>query len=176
MSGKSKTQKVLSWLRPALYLVAVGFIIYWFIANHQPPLPAGEKAPLNATVHSYDGTPWQLSRLLGKPMFVYFWATWCTPCLDELPILQALSEKYGKQIQFVGLAVDSPAKDVANIVRAYRLAYPIAEATHETMDAWNAQALPSSYIVDAQGQVVWSALGGVSMNSLESALKDVLKR
>jgi cytochrome c biogenesis protein CcmG/thiol:disulfide interchange protein DsbE len=164
-----------SWLRPALYVVAIGFIVYLFVANHQPPLPAGERAPLASTVYSYDGTSWQLSRFVGKPMLVYFWATWCPPCLDELPILKELSDQYADRVQFVGLAVDSPAQDVAKLVRAHDLRYPIAAADHDTMDTWNAHSLPSSYLVDAKGQIVWSQMGGVSFKGLKSALDNALK-
>lgn len=103
-----------------------------------------------------DGKPVTLAGSKGKVVLVNFWATWCGPCRAEVPDLVELQNKYKDQVQIIGLVVDD--EDQAAIkafVAEFGINYPVALAT----DAMRLQyggipALPTSFVLDAQGRIV----------------------
>src|SRR5690554_7624131 len=74
------------------------------------------------------GQPRRVSEFLGKPMVLNFWATWCPPCVKEMPDLDALQKKHAG-VQFVGLAVDTAA-NVQKFTEKVRVDYPLLIAGH----------------------------------------------
>lgn len=127
--------------------------------------------PLNTEVRSFDGKTWKLSALGKKPMLVNFWASFCPPCLKELPILNKLAHKYQDSVIFVGLAVGSPATEVAEIVQSLGITYPIAQVDYSVLEAWGHSFLPSTFIINEKGSVVWSHQGPASESELEKQLQ-----
>ena len=80
-----------------------------------------------------DGRTRQLGEWKGKIVVCNFWATWCPPCREEIPMLIDLSKKMGpKGVEVVGIAVDYEAK-VRNFVRDYNVTYPVLVAVLSTM-------------------------------------------
>lgn len=130
-------------------VIAAALIMLMF-SNYEFLLPVGDKGPLATKVHSYDGQTWALEKLKGKPMVVNFWATWCPACIDELPVFSQLSRKYANQVHFVGLVVDSPAAQVAQMVENFAIAYPVAAVGFEVLEAWKANSLPTTYVLDTE--------------------------
>ncbi len=154
------------WLRIALYASAA-LVIAYFVFNYGDELiPTGQPAPLSTQVHSYDGTTWPLSHFAGKILVVNFWASWCPPCMYELPeLVQAAHNLKGKAV-FVGLAIDSPAKDVAEVVKRFHVDYPVVWVDSHTLQHWGASSLPTTFVIDAQGKVAWTKQGPVTESEL----------
>ena len=149
-------------------------VIVFMLATYEFLLPVGDKGPLATKVHSFDGQTWTLEKLKGKPMVVNFWATWCPSCIDELPVFSLLSRKYANQVHFVGLVVDSPMLQVVEMVKKFAIAYPVAAVGIEVLEAWKANSLPTTYVLDAEGKIVWSQLGIVSQRRLEKILVELI--
>ena len=103
-----------------------------------------------------DGRPLSLAGERGKVVLLNFWATWCGPCRAEIPDLIALQQKYKDQLQIIGLTVDEDdAAVVKQAVKESGINYPVAMSPPEVrMQYGGIAALPTSFVLDAQGRVV----------------------
>jgi len=119
-----------------------------------------DAAPVFA-VKGMDGKTVNLENTRGKVVLLNFWATWCGPCRMEVPDLVELQNKYKDQLQVVGLIVDDKdGQAVRNFAKRYAINYPIAMATDELRFQFGGvPALPTSFIIDAQGRVVQKHIG-----------------
>jgi len=157
----------------ALIFLAIGLLILLVQKQSEENV---EKVtdPLSTVVQSYDGQSWPLSRFSGKAMLVIFWGSFCPPCIEELPILSALARKYEQSVTFIGLAVESPAEEVAQMVRRFSLSYPIASVGFAELQRWGSHMLPSLFLLDAKGKIIWSHRGPASEELLENELTKVV--
>jgi cytochrome c biogenesis protein CcmG/thiol:disulfide interchange protein DsbE len=119
-----------------------------------------EPAPVFA-VKGLDGQPVSLESARGKVVLLSFWATWCGPCRMEVPDLVELQNKYKDRLQVIGLVVDDPDEQaVRAFVKTYAVTYPVAMATDEMRYQFGGvPALPTCFIIDAQGRVVQKHIG-----------------
>jgi thiol-disulfide isomerase/thioredoxin len=88
-------------------------------------------------------------------VIVDFWATWCAPCKQELPLLEKLYQKYkGRGLMIVGVSVDQEAANVGAFVKQLKLTFPIVhDKAHSVADRVKPPKMPSSYVVDRNGVV-----------------------
>lgn len=156
------------------FLILVLGLLFVLIHRHSDTLDPGDRAPLSTVVQSYDGSEWPLSQFAGKPLVINFWGTWCAPCLKELPAFRNLSERFSKEVIFIGLAIDSPAKEVKMLVERFDLRYPVAIADFSTLEAWKAETVPTTYVLNEYGKIAWSKEGEVTEEELERVLHDLL--
>jgi cytochrome c biogenesis protein CcmG, thiol:disulfide interchange protein DsbE len=112
-------------------------------------------------VRDMDGRLVSLAAARGKVVLLNFWATWCGPCRMEVPDLVTLQTKYGDRLQVIGLVVDDEDEAaVRAFAKRYAINYPIAMATSEMRFRFGGvPALPTSFIIDAQGRVVQKHIG-----------------
>src|SRR6267378_1060558 len=105
---------------------------------------------------SIDGKPLTLASAHGKVVLLNFWATWCGPCRAEIPDLIALQQKYRDQLQIIGLTVDDDdASMVKQVVAEEHINYPVAMSSPEVrLQYGGISALPTSFVLDAEGRVV----------------------
>ena len=103
-----------------------------------------------------DGKPLSLAEYKNKVVLLNFWATWCGPCRAEIPDLVELQNKYKDQLQIIGLVVDDDDEDaIKKFVEQNDINYPVAIATEELRSNYGGiPALPTSFLLDAQGRVV----------------------
>lgn len=158
---------------PALLALAA---LAWLPAAHA--LDTGDRAPpLKGT--TLDGKPFDLAALKGKVVVVNLWATWCGPCRDEMPLLDAFAKKYAARgVVLVGLNEDE-AKDLAEVKQAMApFSYPALLAEHAEDDGFRApRVLPVTYVIDAGGTVrakLWPGGTPVTEESLEKVLAPLL--
>lgn len=117
-----------------------------------------------------------MKAFLGKPLLLNFWATWCPPCVDELPLLDRFfSENHIKGWQVLGLAIDQPTA-VRKFLQKTPLSFPVAmgglEGTEISRTLGNsAGSLPFSVVFNAQGQIVHRKMGILGAAELQSLLK-----
>jgi thiol-disulfide isomerase/thioredoxin len=112
-------------------------------------------------VKGIDGGTVNLAGARGKVVLLNFWATWCGPCRMEVPDLVELQKKYQDRLQVIGLVVDDADEDaVRKFAKRYSINYPVAMATDEMrIQFGGVPALPTSFIIDAQGRVVQKHIG-----------------
>lgn len=158
-------------------IAALGFGIYLNI--DQLTGLEGEKAagyPLKSyTFNTPDGTSLDLGALEGKITVLNFWATWCPPCVEEMPELDALySELKAKNIELVGIAVDSPS-NVNEFLTKTKVSYPIVLAglggTELGKKMGNNQGgLPYTVVLDEKGKVLLAKAGRIQMQTIRDTL------
>lgn len=123
-----------------------------------------------------DGGVLDMSRLLGKPVLLNFWGTWCPPCVKEMPELDRFAKALGPQgWQVVGLAVDK-AQAVRDFLARTPVSYTIGlagfEGTEVSRQLGNSQAgLPFTVAFDARGQVTHRKAGATTLDELMSWTK-----
>jgi thiol-disulfide isomerase/thioredoxin len=103
-----------------------------------------------------DGKPVTLADSKGKVILLNFWATWCGPCRAEIPDLVELQNKYKDRLQILGLVVDDDDQDaIKDFVEKFGINYPVAIATNDIrMQYGGIAALPTSFVLDAEGRIV----------------------
>src|SRR6266446_5890576 len=103
-----------------------------------------------------DGKQLSLADSHGKVILLNFWATWCGPCRAEIPDLVELQNKYKDRLQILGLVVDDDDQDaIKEFTEKFRINYPVALATNEIrMQYGGIAALPTSFVLDAEGRIV----------------------
>ena len=116
-----------------------------------------------------DGQTFSMADLRGKVTLVNYWATWCGPCRHEIPQLVALQDRYGDQLQVIGVSTDEG--DPANVVafaQEFKMNYPVVMATPEINRQFpGVFALPTSFVVDTEGRVVQTHVGLINPAVLE---------
>jgi cytochrome c biogenesis protein CcmG/thiol:disulfide interchange protein DsbE len=102
-----------------------------------------------------DGKPVTLADSKGKVILLNFWATWCGPCRAEIPDLIELQNKYKDRLQILGLVVDDDPDAIKKFVGKFHINYPVALATDDLrLEYGGIPALPTSFVLDAEGRVV----------------------
>lgn len=130
----------------------------------------------NKELNDNDGHPFDLARLKGKTLVVNSWATWCTPCREEMPELSRLQTKYvANGVQIVGIAVDS-ADNVSSFAKSYPVTYPLliadARGAELTRQLGNLRlALPYSVVLSAKADVLMTRLGRIPEPELDALLQ-----
>ncbi|MCZ8518018.1 MULTISPECIES: TlpA family protein disulfide reductase [Paenibacillus] len=92
-----------------------------------------------------------------KPLLLNFWASWCGPCHEEAPDLQAVYAKYKDRVDFYGVNVTSEdsAKEAKAFVKKYQFTFPVLLDTEGTAaEAYRLRLVPSSYLIDREGKLV----------------------
>ncbi|KAF0811769.1 Thiol:disulfide interchange protein TlpA [Andreprevotia sp. IGB-42] len=135
------------------------------------------KTFFDASLKGLDGKPQTLAKYRGKPLVVNYWATWCSPCREEIPEFVALSKKYAGKVQFLGIAIDD-AKLVTQFAREYKIDYPLlADETGAftliQQEGNTAGALPFTVVYDSQGKKVLTKLGRIKGEALDAVLKTI---
>lgn len=140
------------------------------------PAPAADPAAIlrNLSLPDLDGRERALADWQGRPMVVNFWATWCAPCVKEMPELQALHEKY-PGIQFVGIGVDQ-AQKMRQFIQKVPVAYPLLVMGAGAIDTLRslgnpAGGLPFTLVLAADGSINRTILGQIQADDLDRTLR-----
>jgi thiol-disulfide isomerase/thioredoxin len=138
-------------------------------------------------IKAFFANPWQTpdgkladtEKWRGKVLVVNFWASWCPPCVEEMPTLDQLQQEFKAQnVLFVGIGIDSPS-NIREFLEKTPVAYPIVigglEGSNLSKQMGNSQgALPYTIVINAQGKATSSKLGKISEEELRNAIKSAL--
>jgi thiol-disulfide isomerase/thioredoxin len=129
---------------------------------------------LGITLPDPDGKDQAIAQWKGKVLVVNFWATWCAPCREEMPMFMRIQAEQGAKVQFVGIAVDNADK-VRDYAADLKLNYPTLIGGFGAMELSKTlgnsiMALPFTVIVDRSGKVAHTQLGPLKESQLRSIL------
>lgn len=184
---RTRTKRIAAW---TLALLLLGAALFYFnqpdpveeIPQEEPviteveedPLPVGKevgmRAPdFTATVYGGD-TAFTLSEHRGKTVVVNFWATWCTPCCNELPHFDALYQKYGDALAVVAIHSDLVTDDVEGYLAKFDYQMPFAlDETGAIIKSFGGSTmLPQTIVIDANGVITYNAVGSLTYEKLEN--------
>ncbi|MFQ6011081.1 MAG: DUF3179 domain-containing (seleno)protein [Nitrososphaerales archaeon] len=130
----------------------------------------GERAP-DFTLNSLDGGQVSLSDLRGKPVLVNFWATWCPFCVAELPDLEQVHRELGDSVVILTInraeSLDKQREFLSTLRTDFTFPF-LLDSTDRVAQAYGVRAMPTSYILDANGVIVGKKLGQISVPELNS--------
>lgn len=118
----------------------------------QRPRELGKIAPA-FTIHNGTQTV-SLSQYRGKVLLLNFWASWCPPCIDEVPSLMALHHRLPK-LAILGISIDSDPQAYDKFLAQYRIDFPtVRDPSQEIMHSYGTVLIPDSYLIDRSGHIV----------------------
>ena len=123
------------------------------------PWPAGQPTPA-LQLTGLDGQPWDVAGLRGKVVVVNFWASWCGPCVDELPVLKGLAGRDG--VAVVGVNYKEPRDTIERFTQDHPLGYPVLrDRTGDAFKRWTPGVMPTTILVDRTGRARWRTVGEI---------------
>lgn len=171
--------------RPGVIVIAVlaGLLVYGLVQRGddrtidqavrrggRPPAPTRVPPLLEGT-----GTG-SLADYRGKVVFLSFWASWCNPCREEVPLLTRFQEKLGERGTVLGVTYrDDPAAS-RGFARELGINYPsLRNSKLQLAPEYGTRALPETFVIDPRGRVVAVSRGQVDQAFLDNALKEALR-
>ena len=127
------------------------------------------KAP-DFTLTTMNDSIYTLSKLKGKVVLINFWATWCGPCRMEIPEFNEMHKSYHeKGLEILGISVSDNKKQLKNFAKSFAVDYPLlyggAREMNKIMkDYGGVYAVPSSFLVGKNGNIIWSYPGAILKN------------
>jgi len=166
MSFKSLTLR--QWLTALIATIAVivtiGVIFYQSADPGQKRgtnMEEGRPAPeFNAT--DLTGNPVSLNQYKGQVVLLNFWASWCTPCVREMPLLNDISQRYAKDVQSLFINVGESKGTIREFMEHHQFDFDVVvDATGKISGKYNVMGLPATMIIDREGnlnRILWGEL------------------
>ena len=141
--------------------------------TEQSLIPKFKPGPApSITGTTLDGRAFDLTTYRGTPVVLNFWASWCGPCRRELPALAAFAKAH-PEIAVVGIDYQDSAKDARAFAKAHGATWPSVVDDGPIGAAYEVPGLPSTFLIDAQGQLVDRILGEVTVPILDAHVKQL---
>ncbi len=122
-------------------------------------IEVGQQAP-DFTLQTPTGEQFNLHAQRGKPVFLNFWATWCGPCIVEMPDMQRLQNTMADSIQIVGIDLRESRSTVLRFVIRYGYTWTfVLDTTGDVSTTYEVTGIPTSYFIDANGVIVRKFVG-----------------
>lgn len=134
---------------------------------------AATAAKPSLSVKTLDGATFDLSKQSGKWVIVNFWATWCSPCLKELPDISKYVETHKDNVSAIGLAFeDSDKQDIVNYLKQHPISYPVSQVdiNDPPKDFETPKGLPNTYVIAPDGHVAKAFMGPITMSDLDAVI------
>lgn len=163
----------------AILALAAGSYLGFQTLQPKPAVTRPATGLLGTTLPDAEGRQQRIDQWRGKVVVVNFWATWCAPCREEMPLFVRVQNELGERgLQFVGIAVDQVEK-VKPFARELGLNYPILIGGYGAMELSRTlgntvMALPFTVIIDRQGNIAHEQLGIVKPETLRRTLETLL--
>jgi peroxiredoxin len=140
-----------------------------------PPASVNRAAP-DLTLTDLEGKTVSLSDYKGQVVLVNNWATWCPPCLAEIPELQAYYDVHADEgFVLIGIEAGEPVSEVAAFVQSHGLTYPIwPDPNTRAVNAFQNGSLPSSYVIDRDGIIIYAWSGQINQPTLDKYVTPLL--
>ena len=139
--------------------------------------PAAQATPA-LQLSDVDGRQWTLAELRGKVVLLNFWASWCEPCVEELPFLAELAASEPERLAVLGVNFKESAEQIRRFPAASKVGYPILlDRSGESFKQWAGGILPTTVLIDRKGKARWRAVGALdaSDHTFRQTLERLLK-
>ncbi|MES2734047.1 MAG: TlpA disulfide reductase family protein [Bacteroidota bacterium] len=112
-------------------------------------------AEYNLPLVSLDGKPANLSDFRGKVVFMNLWATWCPPCVAEMPGIQDLYEKIDtSKVAFVMISLDEKPEKARKFILRKKFTFPVYQLTGDIPDVYSTASIPTTFVLSPDGRIV----------------------
>lgn len=170
-----KAGKIAAFVAIAAIFAGLGVLIGHWQTSPDPAEPTAVDQLFASTLPDPQGRDQPLARWKGRPLVVNFWATWCAPCVEEMPELDQLAKDSAKKnINIIGIGIDSAA-NVAQFAEKFKISYPLyvsgLRGTELAREFGNASGgLPYTVLIGPDGQVRKTYLGRLKFDELKADL------
>jgi peroxiredoxin len=170
-AGVMSRRMTLVFLATGIAAAGFGVAVNWWRSGPAGVAADATAAFFDATFPDADGTLQPLAQWRGRPLVVNFWATWCPPCVEEMPDLQKVRDDYrGHGVEVIGLGIDSAAK-IAAFREQHRISLPLLVAAADGSELGRtlgngSGALPFTVLIGADGRIRERHLGQVRPEQL----------
>ncbi|MFZ0706484.1 MAG: TlpA disulfide reductase family protein [Candidatus Korobacteraceae bacterium] len=156
------------------------FALMWALGGCRSGAPkghAGGGAP-DFTLTDIQGKKLSLSDYRGKVVLLDFWATWCAPCLEEIPHFIDMQQRLGAQgFQAIGISMDDGPKPVQRFYEEHKLNYPVAVGDSKLADSYGGVlGLPVTFVINRDGQIRKKFVGATDPAVIEQEVVAALKQ
>lgn len=118
-----------------------------------------------------EGSQVSLADFQGRTVILNFWATWCGPCKEEMPLLQSYADRYAKDLVVVGVDYDEPRETVQAYVDDLGLTFPILlDPGGKIGNQYRVRGFPSTFLLDAEGIIRYQHIGPLTEAQLQAYL------
>ena len=130
----------------------------------------------------FEGKEVSSEEFKGRIVLLDFWATWCPPCVQDLPELSRLHKKYEEQgVTVLGLSIDEAdgaARKVSRMLQRKKASHPVLLDTSDSpaWAAYHVRAVPAQFLIDGDGQIVRQWLGTTDLEEVEEAIRELLAK
>jgi thiol-disulfide isomerase/thioredoxin len=175
------------WIVAAAAALALGVLTLPFLgggSSSGPQAASSTNASCNAegpanldlTLKDANDKDFKLASLKGKVVLVNFWASWCAPCLAEIPeFIKVRDEYHEKGFEILGISTDDTPEQLRDFAAKYKTNYPLVQVTAEAEEAYGPVfGLPTSILVGRDGSMCKRHFGPLSKEQLEKELKSLL--
>ena len=143
------------------------------VQRGQHPVAPGADRALPAL---HGGATHRLADYRGKVVVLNFWASWCTPCTDEAPLLQRTQEQLGSNGTVLGATYQDVPGDSTDFERKYHVTYPsVRDVGLKLAQDYKTHALPETFVIDRTGKIVAISRGQVSERFLANAVQKAMR-
>ena len=148
-------------------------------AQHTHPSPQNPAPVIGTNAMPFDlktleGKSAGLESFRGKPLVINFFASWCDPCREEMPLINELAAKAGGNYQVLGIAVEDTRAAVTEYAKEAKLVVPIALDLNSTVKrSYRIFGPPATFFVDGQGVIRDVVLGPITSSRLNEAIKKI---
>jgi cytochrome c biogenesis protein CcmG/thiol:disulfide interchange protein DsbE len=134
-------------------------------------LAAGDAAP-NFSYTLPDGTVQELTDLQGKRVVLNFWATWCVPCIEEMPELQRAADAGGGELVVLAVNRNELPEAIARFAPKVDVTFPlVVDIAGAIGDRYGVTSLPTTYFINSDGTVAARQIGALTASALDERLK-----
>jgi len=140
--------------------------------------PAAPRTAPDFTRMSLDRRAINLSAYRGKVVLLNFWATWCEPCIAEVPRFAEWQRRYGERgLQILGVSMDDDEAPVRTAYRKYALTYPVVMGDEKLGEMYGGiLGLPVTFIIDGNGRIRFQHDGAADLDVIEREIRELLPR
>lgn len=156
-------------MKTIAFFGTIAFLLMGCSNTIVPEVALGAKSP-GFSLQDLDGQDINLKAYTGKPLIINFWATWCQPCLKELPALKTLSDR--KDIDIVGIALDEGGQEkVQRFVKRNKIGFKVLLGDQKIFRQFDGYSIPYTLVLNREHEVVQIHRGPAKLEDLEADIR-----
>ncbi len=161
--------------KPRGRLLAVAAIVA-VVAVTAVLVSSGEEAPGDPApeiaLPDFDGNTVRLADFQGQPLVVNYWASWCIPCLAEMPGFEAVYQSHKGQVAFLGINLADDPVGAQHVRESTGITYPVAvDADGKSFEAFGAFGMPTTVFIDPDGYIIEMYTGELTAQELDERIE-----